>query len=250
MNTTLDILPTLFTLPTRRELGDKAGSLAAAVVRSAIARKGTATVMLAAAPSQAETLRAFVSAPSIDWSAVEFFHMDDYVGLPSDAPQGFGNWLQAAAVDHLPGAAAFHRIDTSADPEEAARHYEAAMGDTPFDLVFVGLGVNGHLAFNDPPADLADPRGAKVVALDQVCRQQQVDEGHFPTFDDVPGTAITVTIPRLLNAVEIVASVPGVAKRKAVADSLSQPISGDHPGTALRTHPRVTMFLDAESDPR
>ncbi|WP_129665574.1 6-phosphogluconolactonase [Phytoactinopolyspora endophytica] len=244
-----DVLPTLFSFPTKHELGEKAGALAATAVRNAIAVRGAARVMLAAAPSQAETLKAFIGAPGISWASVELFHMDDYVGLPADAPQGFANWLQSMVVDHVP-AATFHRIDTSVEPEEAARRYESVMGETPFDLVFVGLGVNGHLAFNDPPADLGDPRGAKVVALDSVCRQQQVDEGHFAAFDDVPPSAITVTIPRLLNAVEIVASVPGAAKQKAVANALNQPISGDHPGTALRTHPRVTMFLDAGSDPR
>ncbi|NEE00416.1 6-phosphogluconolactonase [Phytoactinopolyspora halotolerans] len=246
---TIDRLPDLHVLPTRRALGRQAGAVAADAVRTVLAERGSARIMLAAAPSQEETLKVFAASPDIDWSAVELFHMDDYVGLAPDAPQGFANWLQTVVVDHMPGAT-FHRIDTSAEPEEAARQYEHTMGDEPFDLVFLGLGVNGHLAFNDPPADLADPRGAKVVALDEICRQQQVDEGHFPTLDDVPPTAITVTIPRLLNATEVIASVPGTAKRKAVANTLNQPISGDHPGTALRTHPRVTMFLDTESDPR
>jgi glucosamine-6-phosphate deaminase len=124
------------------------------------------------------------------------------------------------------------------------------MGEEPFDVVLLGLGVNGHLAFNDPPADLEDPDAAKVITLDRVSRQQQVDEGLFDRFDDVPEQAITVTIPRLLNAVEIVGSVSGKAKRNAVADTLNQPVSGEHPGTALRTHPNVALYLDAEADPR
>lgn len=124
------------------------------------------------------------------------------------------------------------------------------MGEEPFDVTLCGLGVNGHLAFNDPPADFADPLTARVVELDQVSRQQQLDEGHFPSLDAVPVHAITVTIPRLLSARRIVASVPTAAKRQAEEDTVSQPISGAHPGTALRTHHDAHLFIDAEADPR
>lgn len=249
MTSIIDHSPVTSVFASRRELGIKAANHASAVLRAAIRDIGRARVMLAAAPSQAETLAALINEPGVDWSKVECFHMDDYVGLDSGAPQGFANWLQAAFFDHVPGAR-FHRIDPSGDAESEASRYESVMGGEPFDLVLLGLGVNGHLAFNDPPADLADPRGAKVVTLDDVSRQQQVDEGHFASFDDVPATAISVTIPRLLNATEIIASVPGAEKRNAVIETLDLPISGDHPGTALRTHPRVALYLDAESDPR
>src|SRR5699024_9211757 len=119
----------------------------------------------------------------------------------------------------------FHRIDVTADPEEAAAAYRAAMGEEPFDVTLCGLGVNGHLAFNDPPANFADLLSARVVELDQVSRRQQLDEGHFPSLEDVPVHAITVTIPRLLNARRIVASVPTAVKRQAVHDAVNQPIS-------------------------
>jgi glucosamine-6-phosphate deaminase len=175
--------------------------------------------------------------------------MDDYLGLPLDAPQGFGNWLDRVVFTTVTPRA-FHRINPAGDPDGEADRYAQVMGDEPFDLVLCGLGVNGHLAFNDPPADFDDTRTARTVELDAVSRQQQVDEGHFRTFEDVPASAITVTIPRLLNADFVIASVPGLAKREAVADTLSQPISGAHPGTALRLHPNSYLYLDKESDPR
>jgi glucosamine-6-phosphate deaminase len=233
----------------RKELGTAAGEHAAKTVAAAIAANGTARVMFAAAPSQEETLAALVAAPGIDWGKVECFHMDDYVGLDPNAPQGFGNWLQRTVFNSI-RIKEFHRIQTAGAPALAAEHYARKMGSEPFDLVLCGLGVNGHLAFNDPPADFDDERAARPIQLDEVSRQQQVDEGHFERLDDVPTEAITVTIPRLLNAATIIASVPGRAKRTAVADTLGKPISGDHPGTILRTHRGAFLYLDKESDPR
>jgi len=241
--------PAIFSFTDRHELGRHAGHHAAQSLRTALARKPRARLMLAAAPSQEATLRALAREPGIDWNRVACFHMDDYLALDPDAPQGFGNWLQRTFFNELP-ATTFHRIDPSRPADEAASRYGELMGSAPFDLVLLGVGVNGHLAFNDPPADLSDPHPARAVALDRVSRQQQVDEGHFASFDAVPDRAITVTIPRLLHAVELIASVPGPAKRQAVADTLTRPIGGEHPGTALRTHPNVTLYLDAESDPR
>ena len=249
MTVLTDRAPQTLAYATRREMGVHAAERAAGVLRSALAERGHARVMLAAAPSQEETLLALAEHGDIDWSAIEFFHMDDYLGLDAAAPQGFGNWLEAAFFSRIP-TAVFHRINPVGDAQAEADRYELVMGDAPFDLVLLGLGVNGHLAFNDPPADFLDPRGAKVVELDAISRQQQVDEGHFATFQDVPGLAISVTIPRLLNAVTVIASVPGSEKRQAVEDTLTLPISGQHPGTALRTHNDVTLFLDADSDPR
>jgi glucosamine-6-phosphate deaminase len=241
--------PHTSTYPSRAELGRAAAAYAAERLRDAIAAQGRARVMLAAAPSQAETLRALAAEPGIDWSKVECFHMDEYVGLPPDSPQAFANWLRVHLTDKVP-TATFRPMTIDGDPDAAATEYERLMGDDPFDVVLLGLGVNGHLAFNDPPADFADPRAAKVVALDTTSRRQQVDEGNFPTLDDVPTHAVTVTIPRLLNARELIGSVPGTAKRQAVEDTLTRPISPDFPGTALRTHDRVHLFLDTESAPR
>lgn len=240
--------PRVYTHPDRSALGAAAATHAAELLRTRLAETDRVSVMLAAAPSQQATLEALILEPGIDWSRVTAFHMDDYLGLPLDAPQGFGNWLERHFVHAVPGIT-FERIGTTGTPDPEADRYAALMGDEPFDLVLLGLGVNGHLAFNDPPADFAHPQGAVVVVLDDVSRRQQVDEGHFPTFADVPDQAITVTIPRLLNAREIIASVPGAEKRRAVEDALSTEIDPLRPGTALRTHPSVGIYLDAESTP-
>jgi glucosamine-6-phosphate deaminase len=235
--------------PTRAAMGRRAGTHAGQVLREALRGGGLARVMLAAAPSQSATLATLAELDGIDWARVELFHMDEYVGLPPDAPQGFATWLVTNFVRHVPGAT-FHRINPGDDPETEAARYEALLGTEPFDLVLLGLGVNGHLAFNDPPADFEDPRGARVVTLDATSRRQQVQEGHFATLEDVPTTAVTVTIPRLLNAATVIASVPGRAKRTAVAQARCEPIGPMHPGTALRTHPDATIYVDAEADPR
>jgi glucosamine-6-phosphate deaminase len=236
-------------VPTHAELGRRAGAHAARTLHAALRERGCARVMLAAAPSQSTTLATLAESEDIDWSVVQLFHMDEYVGLPADAPQGFASWLTSHFVRHVPGAR-FHPITPGDDPEAESRRYEALLGAAPFDLVLLGLGVNGHLAFNDPPADFTDPRGVRVVSLDPASRRQQVDEGHFATLEHVPSAAVTVTIPRLLNASCVIASVPGQAKRTAVAETLAEPVGPTHPGTALRTHPNATLYLDAESDPR
>jgi glucosamine-6-phosphate deaminase len=248
VSTSTEYLPAVQTHPSAEALGQAAARAAAEVLRDRLAEPGEVRLMLAAAPSQQHTLAALAAEHGIDWHRVVAFHMDDYLGLPGDAPQGFGNWLDRHFVAHVDGLR-FERIRQSADPEGEADRYERLMGDEPFDLVLLGLGVNGHLAFNDPPARLDDARGVRVVDLDPVSRRQQVDEGHFAVLDDVPPRALSVTIPRLLNAHVIIASVPGAQKRQAVSDALAQPISGEHPGTALRTHPDVSLFLDEQSTP-
>lgn len=240
---------TVVVAPTRLAMGQRAGTHAARTLRHALRDGARARVMLAAAPSQSATLATLAEAEGIDWNRVDLFHMDEYVGLAADAPQGFANWLAECFVRHVRGAT-FHPIEPGTDAEAEAARYEALLGTEPFALVLLGIGVNGHLAFNEPPADLADPRGVRVVKLDAASRRQQVDEGHFATLADVPETAVTVTIPRLLNAATVIGSVSGPAKRTAVAQALNEPIGPMHPGTALRTHPDSTLYLDAEADPR
>lgn len=241
---TVEHAPRVVTSSDRTELGRAASAAAAEQLRKAIDTTGRARVMLAAAPSQAATLAALAGEPDLDWSRVECFHMDEYVDLKPDAPQSFRNWLRRNFLDKVPKAT-FHPLD----PDDGPETYAALMGNDPFDLVLFGLGVNGHLAFNDPPADFNAPEATKRVALDDTSRQQQVDEGNFPTLTDVPTHAITVTIPRLLNAHALIGSVPGSVKRQAVHDTLTQPIDPNYPGTALRTHPDVQLFLDADSTP-
>ncbi|GAB3707368.1 6-phosphogluconolactonase [Mariniluteicoccus flavus] len=239
-----DLAPTVH--PDPATLGRVTAAHASAVIRSALQERGRARVMLAAAPSQQPLLEA-LSRLDVDFSAVEFFHMDDYLGLPADAPQGFGNWLQEHFISKLPASGVFHRIDPGLAPDEAARAYAAAMGDEPFDLTLCGLGVNAHLAFNDPPARFDDERTARPVELEITSRQQQVDEGHFASLDDVPERAITVTIPRLLNTGHVICSVLGTAKRAAVRETLARPLDPAVPGTALKLHPHVELHIDREA---
>ena len=173
--------------------------------------------------------------------------MDDYLGLSPDAPQGFGNWLQRSFIQNLPSGTSFMRMNPQLEASEAARLYAQQIGAAPFDLTLCGLGVNAHLAFNEPGAHLNDPQSVRVIVLDNISRQQQVDEGHFANLEDVPTHALTVTIPRLLNAGHVICSVTGVAKRHAVQATLSQEPNSAVPGTALKLHPRVDLHIDKEA---
>jgi glucosamine-6-phosphate deaminase len=204
-------------------------------------------MIFAAAPSQSEMLAALRREPRIAWNRVVGFHMDEYLGLPAEAPQRFGTWLRAAIFDALPFAAV-HLIGPTDDAPAAIAGYTAALAAAAIDMVCLGIGVNGHLAFNDPPvADFADAAAVKVVELDAVCRQQQVDDGAFARFEDVPTHAITLTIPRLLAAERLFCVVPGAAKREAVRRALHDPIGEACPATALRTHAHCVLYLDRES---
>ena len=229
--------------------GRAAAGEAAEILRRALADQGAARVVFAAAPSQQHMLDALATAPDIDWSRVTAFHMDEYIGLPPEAPERFGNWLNAAFFRRVP-LKAVHLIETGTDldPQANARAYGRLLAERPIDLVCLGIGVNGHLAFNDPPvADLADPLDVKVVQLDEVCRQQQVDDGCFPSFDQVPLEAVTLTIPRLLNARHLVGVAIGTHKSAAVRRTVLDPVGADCPATALRTHADCTLHLDADA---
>ncbi|MDR6290697.1 glucosamine-6-phosphate deaminase [Inquilinus ginsengisoli] len=235
--------------PSRAEMGRAAAALVATEMRARLAGGAGLRMIFAAAPSQAEMLEALVAEPGIDWGRVTAFHMDEYIGLAEGAPERFALWLRRHLFDRVPFAAV-HAINPGRDPAAAARAYAAALDAAPIDIVCLGIGVNGHLAFNDPPvANLADPEDVKIVELDATCRQQQVDDGCFAGFDDVPTHAITLTVPRLLRADRLVCVVPGAAKRDAVRRALQDPIGAACPATALRQHPRVVLFLDAEANP-
>jgi glucosamine-6-phosphate deaminase len=230
----------------RGELGKRAASDIAAAIRSVLRDRHSLRMILAAAPSQSEMLAALACEPGIDWHHVTAFHMDEYIDLPEVAPQRFGIWLQRAFFDHLP-AAKFHLLKPGRDPEMACQLYASSLNEAPIDLVLLGIGTNGHLAFNDPPADLDDPLAVKVVELDQMCREQQVLDGCFPTLESVPKRAITLTVPTLLAGHELFCCVPGRHKSAAVKAMMESPISGACPATALRAHPRCTVYLDPES---
>ena len=237
------------TFKTRDAMGQAAAAHVAIAIRDRLARQGTVRMVFAAAPSQSEFLDALVAEAGIDWQRVIAFHMDEYLGLGKDAPERFGNWLTRHFFARLPFGAV-HLIDGEAEPEHEAERYAGLLAEAPIDMVCLGIGVNGHLAFNDPPvADLNDAKQVKIVELDTVCRQQQVDDQCFADLADVPTHAITLTIPRLLNADRLFCIVPGPAKRAAVERTLYGPIGTACPASALRTHPRCNLYLDQDSTP-
>ncbi len=232
----------------RAEMGIAGAAAVAAEMRARLAVKSGIRMIFAAAPSQAEMLAALCASAAIDWTRVTAFHMDEYIGLAPADPARFARWLDRHLFERVPFKAV-HRIVPEPDAAAAAAAYAAALAEAPIDIVCLGIGVNGHIAFNDPPiADFDDPVDAKVVQLDEACRRQQVDDDCFATLAEVPQTAITLTIPRLLRADRLIAVVPGRAKREAVRQALYGPRSTACPASILR-EADCTLFLDAESDP-
>ncbi len=236
--------------PDRASMGAAAAAEAAAAMIEAIRERGAVRMVFAAAPSQNEFLAALAANPEIDWSKVTAFQLDEYVRLPPDAPQLFGTFLREALFDEVrPGV--LHLIGPMGTVEEGqarAREYADLIDAAPLDIVCLGIGENGHLAFNDPPvADFGDPERVKVVELDTACRRQQVNDGAFLAIEDVPTHAVTLTIPTLMSGRRVVCIVPGPAKRHAVRETLRGPIATNCPASILRTHPNATLYLDADS---
>lgn len=222
---------------------------AAGVLRGAIAERGVANVMLATGNSQLAFLAVLVRAKAgVEWRAVRGFHMDEYVGMTGDHAASFRRYMRERVVAKVP-LLEFHYLEgDAADPAVEARRYAELLGRFPLDLCVLGIGENGHLAFNDPPvADFDDLQAVKVVSLDEACRRQQVGEGHFATLADVPAQAITVTIPALLAARCLIAIVPEARKAEPVHAALTGPITPACPASILRTHAHVTIHLDTES---
>ena len=204
---------------------------------------------MASAPSQTGFLRALL-AEAIPWQKVHIFHMDEYVGIEATHPASFRHYQTAHVLSKITPAA-FHGIrGESTDPALECDRYANLLAEAPIDVVCAGIGENGHLAFNDPPADFVDPKRVKIVELDQACRQQQVNDGCFPNFDSVPRRALTLTIPALLSGRQIFVIVPGIRKAEAVKRTLCEAISGDCPATALRNHNHATLYIDAHSASR
>ena len=231
---------------TRAEMDAAAGALAAKALSSAVERQGGARIILASAPSQTGFLRQLLT-HRVPWEKVTVFHMDEYVGLDATHPASFRRYQREHVLDCVQPAA-FHGIcGESRDPIAETHRYAGLLQEAPIDVVCAGIGENGHLAFNDPPADLHDTQRVRIVTLDEACRQQQVNDGCFPGLESVPLTAITLTVPALLSGGELFVIVPGPRKAEAVRNTLSLPVSGECPATALRTHPRASLFIDADS---
>jgi glucosamine-6-phosphate deaminase len=227
----------------RSLMSDAAAAHAARRLRETIASKGRARIIAATGASQLQFLDRLATEPAITWRSVEFFHLDEYVGLPISHPASFRRVL----LDHLvtkTGIERYHLLDGEADPAEVIRRVGQELTREPVDIAFVGIGENGHLAFNDPPADFDVTDPYILVTLDEACRRQQVGEGWFATFEDVPTTAISMSVRQILKSLEILVIVPDARKAEATRAALEGPVSPDVPASILRTHPHVTLFLD------
>lgn len=232
--------------------GESAGRAAAAatskILRELAVERESIGVVFATGASQLDTLRAIVAEPDVPWSKIRGFHMDEYIGLDENHPASFRHYLR----ENLTGRVSmreFTEIDGNAvDPEFFCREYVAVLRKAEPQLCLLGVGENGHLAFNDPgEADFQDSKPMKVVALDAECRQQQAAEGWFKTLEEVPGLALTLTIPTLFQIPRLIATVPGPRKAQIMRRVLQEPISTDCPATLLRRHPATTLYLDHES---
>jgi len=229
-----------------RSLAGAAAAEAASRIRSAIATFGRARIIAATGTSQLAFLDALIATAGIDWSKIELFHLDEYIGLPIDHPASFRKYLLERVIRPA-GIARTHLIDGERNPDDVCRELGRELTIAPIDVAFVGIGENGHLAFNDPPADFETEEPYLVVRLDEACRRQQVGEGWFTSIAEVPERAITMSIRQILKAEAIVAVVPDARKAEAVRACLEGDISPMAPASFLRTHTNVSLFLDTES---
>ena len=219
---------------------------AAAVLRERLAGQPIVRLVAATGQSQVDFLDALTREPGIEWDRVELFHLDEYVGLAIDHPASFRKYLLERLIRKA-GIVRSHLLDADADPQGAAERVGRELGAAPIDLAFAGIGENGHLAFNDPPADFETEQPYLVVTLDEACRSQQVGEGWFASMDEVPRQAISMSVRQILKAREIISLVPEARKAPAVRACLEGPISPLAPASILRTHHNTTVYLDAES---
>lgn len=232
----------------RMLMGEAAERDIKAKMAELLKEKAEINMIFAAAPSQNDVLKALVEDKEIEWNRVNAYHMDEYIGLDKNAPQGFGNFLK----EHIFGLVPFKSVNyidiTATDPEKEAERYGKLLDKNPTDIVIMGIGENGHIAFNDPPvADFKDMRTVKPVKLDEVCRQQQVNDGCFESIDKVPTHAMTLTVPTLVKAPYLFCIVPASTKAKAVYETLNGSIDEHCPASILRTHDNAKLYLDNES---
>ena len=235
----------VYVYKSRAEMGAAAASVIASELRGAIEERGKAVLILASAPSQNEFLASLAEAPDLDWSRVSAFHLDEYLGMDEQAPQSFRRFLIERLVSKVP-LDQFYGLRGEA-PEGAAEagRYARLLEEHPPDFAVLGIGENGHLAFIDPPfCDFNDPEAVKVVQLDEVCRNQQVNDGAFAALADVPHNALSLTIPTLMARPKLFAIAPGPAKRQAIKNTVEGPVSTACPASILRTHPDAHLFID------
>src|SRR5436190_4543617 len=230
-------------------MSQAAAGYAAGLLRRILERAPTARLVAATGASQLAFLEALVASPRIDWNRVELFHLDEYVGLPIDHPASFRRYLLERLIGPA-GIRRFHPLDAETDAAAAAARVGRELRRAPIDLAFVGVGENGHLAFNDPPADFETDQPYLLVSLDEACRRQQVGEGWFPSVADVPASAISMSIRQIMTAGEIVCVVPDGRKAAAVQAAIEGEVSPNVPASMLQRHPRVTVYLDAAAASR
>lgn len=229
-------------------MGQAAADNTATIISDVLARNGAARVIFATGNSQFPFVDALRKIQGIDWSQVTVFHMDEYAGMSPNHPASFRRWIHERIEETLHPKAVHYLNGDAPDLEAECRRYEGLLREAPVDLVCMGIGENGHIAFNDPPvADFRDPVWVKVVELDDACRMQQVGEGHFAGLEDVPAQALSLTIPALLSPTSIQVVVPDARKAEAVRNTLQGPISEACPASILRKQPHATLFLDHES---
>lgn len=232
----------------RKEMGEAAAKDVAAKIRELLAEKDEINMIFAAAPSQNDVLKALVEDKTIEWNRINAYHMDEYIGLDKDAPQGFGNFLKAHIFGLVPLKSVNYIDITAEDPEKEAERYGKLLKDNPTDIVVMGIGENGHIAFNDPDvADFNDKRVVKPVKLDEICRNQQVNDGCFESIEKVPTHAMTLTVPTLVSAPWLFCIVPAETKAKAVYETLNGSIYEHCPASILRTKDNAKLYLDEKS---
>jgi glucosamine-6-phosphate deaminase len=232
----------------KRDLGAAAAKQAEKLITAAIEQFGRARIIVATGNSQLEVAAELVKRERIDWTSVEVFHMDEYIGLPPDHPSSFRYWIRTRIEETVHPRKVNYLAGDSANIEAEIERYAKLMMAAPIHLAFVGFGENGHIAFNDPPvADFQDPAIVKRVVLDAPCRRQQQGEGHFEDFESVPKEALTVTCPGLFRAEAWICCVPDARKAEAVKNALEGPISTACPASLVRTHPKASVYLDAAS---
>jgi glucosamine-6-phosphate deaminase len=230
---------------TSTDCGTTAARKGASFIQQSVLEKGTATIILATGASQIEMLGALTSM-EIDWSRVTAFHLDEYIGLPESHPASFRKYLRERFVEVV-NPYRFHYINGEMDPKSECRRLGELIRMETVDVAFIGIGENGHLAFNDPPADFDTPDPYIVVQLDEVCRRQQLNEGWFPTLESVPKSAISMSVRQIMKSVNIVCTVPDLRKARAVKDALKGPVTPDLPASILNNHTSTWLYLDKNS---
>lgn len=229
-----------------RDLGSKAGSLGVELLKQIIAEKGSANIILATGASQFHTIDELVKG-EVDWSKVTMFHLDEYIGINDDHPASFQKYLRDRFLSKINNACTYYLLKGDTDPVEEADRMSKLIAAHPIDMAFIGIGENGHLAFNDPPADFETVEPYLVVELDEACRQQQFGEGWFEDLESVPKRAISMSIQQILKSTHLIVSVPDERKAAAVQNAIEGPLSNLCPASILRQHQHCHLFLDAAS---